>query len=178
MMVYVEWKIDITKPSKINIINININKDPNLKYEISNHTNILGKVSININNLQNYLHMEKIFFTRVKIGNLKTNNLYLLTYESMNNFDFGLKEFKFYLFGTKNMFSTVIKSIHKNVNSLITTNNFMNYNNDLLLSYDEINKMLNKYVIDIKKNNIQIFTDHDNKDHILYLEHIEINNQI
>lgn len=35
MLVYVEWNIDLTKSNKVNIIRISEEKDPKLKYKIS-----------------------------------------------------------------------------------------------------------------------------------------------
>ena len=71
MLVYVEWKIDLNNQNKVNIIRVREEKDPMLKYTISKHKYVLGSIE-----LLDGFDQDEVFFTRVNIGNCRTNLIY------------------------------------------------------------------------------------------------------
>lgn len=68
MLIYVEWKFDLNKNSKVNILRILLDKDPTIKYDVSTTKFLLGSQIVGINQEFNE---EQIYFTRVKIGSGK-----------------------------------------------------------------------------------------------------------
>ena len=48
MLICVGWKIDLNKDNKVNILRILLDKDPNIKYDISRRKLLLGSLKVGI----------------------------------------------------------------------------------------------------------------------------------
>jgi len=161
MYVYVEWKIDLENPNKVNILRITEEKDPTLKYVISGSKFILGNVYVDNNNF----NQDQIFFTRVIIGNMKENFINLTVLEEIQNND---KKITISIFGNKNIQTSSIKEIHK-------SRIFINYGINNNENENNIDKELNKFVKEIRKNNIQTKYDKYGNPYTIYLNQVNIN---
>ncbi len=174
MFVYVEWKIDLAKPNKVNIIRITQEKDPTLKYNMSKSKYVLSNIVLKKN-----FNSEQVFFTRVNVGNIKNSNLNILRYESINKFN-DTPTIKVYLSGCTNVLSVEIKSIH---NENIFNIDFEYYSNDQthsdfdnypVLNDKEKSSELNNFVKDLKKNKTQTKTNKYHKPYTLFLDTIQL----
>ena len=68
MLIYVEWKFDLDKNNKINILRILLDKDPYIKYNVSTRKFLLGSQKVGI---EEEFNQDQIYFTRIKIGSGK-----------------------------------------------------------------------------------------------------------
>ena len=111
MLIYVEWKIDLSKNNKVNILRILMEKDPNIKYEISPRKFLLGNINIGIGE---EFDQEKIYFSRVKIGSGNkiisgdTNEIQMFVIEIQKD---TCKTLNVYIAGTKAALTSNIKDL-------------------------------------------------------------------
>jgi hypothetical protein len=100
MLIYVGWKFDLNASNKVNILRIKMEKDPDIKYDISPRKFLLGSQKVNIGD---EFDQNQIYFTRViigsgnKIANGDVNVLQILGVEKYNRMD---KTLDVYMFGT------------------------------------------------------------------------------
>lgn len=159
MLVYIEWKIDLQNPNKVNILRIRKEKDLTIKYTIARHKFGLGSVELN-----NNFNQDQVFFTRVNIGAKRENKVNLMVFESISNINKNII-IEICMFGTPNTQTTVIKDIHR-------MNIFLNEHNYPIIPENEIDVELNKFVKEIKKNKIQTKIDKYGNPYTLYLSEI------
>jgi len=174
MLVYVEWKIDLTKPNKVNIIRIREEKDPTLKYKIARHKFDLGDVILDDN-----FNPNEIYFTRVNIGNIKQghkiNMLVVECVKPMNPVNiFGPNNFPNFkntigicMFGTPNTLTIAIKNTYRSIM-------FLDEKNWPILPENELDNELNILTKELKKNKTDIKIDKFNDQFTLYLDEVEM----
>ena len=112
MLIYVEWKIDLNKDNKVNILRILLDKDPNIKYDISTKKLLLGSLKVGIDE---EFDSSKIYFTRVKIGSANkivngiTNEIQMCVLEKHTQIE---KSIDVYLSGTKRALTSNLKELY------------------------------------------------------------------
>lgn len=167
MLVYVEWKIDLEKPNNINILRIREEKDPTIKYTIAKYKYRLADDIV----LYDDLYQEQVFFTRIKIGNIKDNTIKILVYEEIKKIPninvLPQKQLTIYMFGSPITMTSEIKAIHR-------ANLFLDENNWPIISENIVDKELNKLVKEIKNNNIQNKISRMDNPYTLYLSEANI----
>jgi hypothetical protein len=162
MLVYVEWKIDLEKPNKINILRIREEKDPTLKYKIARHKFDLGDVVIDEN-----FNPNEIYFTRVNIGKIKHGNkINVLISECVNYYD-NENTIGVSMFGTLNILTISIKNTYR-------SNMFLNEKNWPILPENELDKELNNLTKELKKNRTNTKIVRFGNQFTLYLDEAEI----
>lgn len=112
MLIYVDWKIDLNKNNKVNILRISLNKNPDIKYEISSRKYLLGSQIVGIGEEFN---QDQIYFTRVKIGsgnkitNENTIQIQMFVFEKHTQIE---KSINIYLAGTKAALTSNLKELY------------------------------------------------------------------
>lgn len=161
MLVYVEWKIDLNNQNKVNIIRVREEKDPMLKYTISKHKFVLGSIE-----LLDGFDQDDVFFTRVNIGNCRTNWINLMICESVSNINMNTI-IEITMFGSISTQTTAIKCIHR-------VKLFLDKNNWPTVQENIISEELSNFVNVIKKNKIQTKIDKYGNNYTLYLSEVNM----
>lgn len=165
MIVYIEWKIDLTKPNKVDIISISHEKNPIHKYQISQDKFYLGSIVLDVN-----FNQDKIYFTRLNIGTFKPENkihLFVVKsikpiYDNQNNVLNNQKIISVHMFGTTNVLTKAIKyTYYLNMFAVLPTN--------------QIELEINQFVKEIKKNKIDMKIDKFNNKFTLFLDTVQLN---
>lgn len=174
MLIYVEWKIDLTKQNKVNIIRIREEKDPTLKYKISQDKFTLCDVILDEN-----FNQDEIFFTRINIGKIKPGNkIQMMVVEYIkpvnqvyihgpNNFLNPKNIISICMFGTPNTLTMAIKNTYKIFM-------FLDENNLKILPENIFDVELNKLTKELKKNKTDVKIDRFNNQLTLYLDEVEM----
>lgn len=164
MLLYVEWKFDLDKNDKINILRILTEKDNAIKYKTSTVTYLLGTQTILLD--QEY-DTNTIYFTRVKIGsgssicNKDKNDLDIFIKETIYN---NKKTIDVYIFANKIGMTVKIKDSY----------NYDILSGDNLLDLTQKNKILNCMVKNLKRSKIENFNSRGN-DYIYQISTIYLN---
>ena len=162
MLVYVEWKIDLEKPNKVNILRVREEKDPTIKYIIAKYKYRLDDIKLDDN-----FNQDQVFFTRVKIGNIKDNTVKILVRNEITNEDPYEQLTIIYMFGSPMTMTSEIKAIHE-------AKLFLDENNWPIICENEINVELNKFVKEIKENKIQTKNDKYGNPYTLYISELNV----
>ena len=162
MLVYVEWKIDLTKQNKINIIRIREEKDPELKYKIARHKFDLGDVMLDEN-----FNPNEIYFTRVNIGKIKPNNPINVLISEYTNYHNNKYAVGVSMFGTPNTLTIAIKNTYKN-------SMFLDEKNWPTMPDYELDKELNILMKELKKNKTDTKIDRYGNQFTLHLDEVEM----
>lgn len=167
MLVYVEWKIDLNNPNKVNILRVREEKDPTIKYTIAHYK---YRLKNNIK-LDDNLNQDIVFFTRIKIGNIKDNTIKILVCNEItkepNTNDEPYESLTIYMFGSPITMISEIKAIHK-------ANLFLDENNWPIFDEHAIDKELNKLVKEIKKDNVQNKVSRKGYNYTLYISEVNV----
>lgn len=167
MLLYVEWKIDLESPNKVNILRVKEEKEPTIKYTIAQYKYTL-KYNIK---LDDNLNQDKVFFTRVKIGNIKDNTVKILVCDEITKKPYTNEEpyeqLTIYMFGSPITMTSEIKAIHK-------AKLFLDENNWPIFDEYAIDKELNKLVKEIKKDNIQNKVSRRGYNYTLYVSEVNV----
>lgn len=167
MLVYVEWKIDLNNPNKVNILRIREEKDPTIKYTIAKYK---YRLEDDIE-LDDNFNQDQVFFTRVNIGNIKDNTVKILVCNEITKKPYTNEEpyeqLTIYMFGSPMTMTSEIKAIHK-------ANLFLDENNWPIFNEYAIDKELNKLVKEIKKDNIQNKVSRRGYNYTLYLSEVNV----
>lgn len=161
MLVYVEYKIDLESPNKINILRVREEKDPTIKYTISKCKYRLKDIKLDDN-----FNQDQVFFTRVNIGNSKANTVKILVYDEITNEE-QYEKLIIYMFGSSIPMIKEIKATHEE-------NLFLDENYLPIFNVSIIEKELNKLVKEIKKDNIQNKVSRRGYYYTLYLSEINV----
>lgn len=165
MLVYVEWKIDLNNPNKVNILRVREEKDPTIKYTIANYKYKLDDIELDDN-----LNQDQVFFTRVKIGNIRDNTVKILVYDEItknpNTNEEPYERLTIYMFGSPIPMIKEIKATHEE-------NLFLDENYSPIFGYN-IDKELNKLVKEIKKDNIQNKVSRRGYNYTLYISEVNV----
>ena len=166
MLVYVEWKINLENPNKVNILRIRQEKDPTIEYTIATYKFLLGKVKLNDN-----FNQDQVFFTRVNIGNIKDNTVKILVCDEItkkqNTNEEPYEQLLIFMIGSPICMTSQIKAIHR-------VNLFLDENYLPIVPENDIDKELNKFVKEIKKNKIQTTIDKYGNPYTLYVSELNV----
>ena len=162
MFIYVEWKIDLTEENKIKIFRISADKMPNVKYEVSKKKFVLSDIL-----LENNLNLDKIYFTRVKVGtDRQTDALNLMMYEGIEP-KTNIPVITIYICSNNCTITSNIKHIFYN-------KIFTDENNHLAYNHGDYETNSNDMIKMLKKNNVGNYTDKWNNPFSLRLNKIKI----
>ncbi len=136
MFLFIKWKLDLESENKLVILDISKEKQDSDKYVISNNLNLLDKIKIKYN-----FDNEQIYWTRINIGNIQNNTLYLLVIEKYS-LDNKIYQIDIFITNSKKSRTQLIKSNMSNPNNydFLSEQNYSNYVNNA----QKISKLINK----------------------------------
>ncbi len=157
MFLYIHWKFDFGEEKKVKVLYIGVEKQtPKTKYVVSR-----GKYCLATKELNDNLNEDTIYYSRVRVGNLKTTTLYWTVLEYFNQ-DNNYRTIKIYINCNPNTSAVIIK---KEIKSKLT-NLFLNPYDledelDEYIRYDgnKIHKIITKIIKEIKTNGRLIHID-------------------
>jgi hypothetical protein len=160
MFAYVVWKFSPIEPNKIQIIQMTRIKDDMLRYEISTKKYLLTKLEFPSFEEIDY---EKIYYTRVKIGNSYNYNKvnFIIQHSFLEN---GMIQIIIKMCLSLKIYTTIIKDT---ICLVLTNNNYYDNYNDNNNNIDF--KIINTETKILKEHKIQNYIDYQKNNVILFL---------